>query len=152
MIAKDVHWDVSMAEIWEILEMKNDEFAAVDLDLPVETYANMNRDERYDYAAKYFSSHERVNTFMKLPNQVDLPNRIYKEDLDFWFINNYDRRALKFNLFPEKTDLKNFFDDLKELIAEYEKMGVPKKLVMQTLTESFGHDGAKEGVRGNLIK
>jgi hypothetical protein len=91
MKAVNILWDIDIEEAYERLDELSNEVAAQELDIPLQTYANMTTEERHDWAYDRFH-HNRValDEFMGLPSTIDIPEGLTEiDDISDWVSDEY---------------------------------------------------------------
>ena len=76
----NIQWDVDFEEAWQKLkEMDYDESARI-VGCPIDHWANMETQERYDYAYEYFHCRPgEIIDFLEIPDEVEIPAEIAED-------------------------------------------------------------------------
>ena len=91
MKAKNIHWDIDMECVCDILDEMSAKEAAKALELPYDTYANMTDEEKNDWVYDFFSNRpDALMEFVDLPSEVELPKNLTDEDdISDWLSDEY---------------------------------------------------------------
>lgn len=85
----NISWDYDYEEFWQTLSEKLVEKQAKILDIPYNRYIEMNETEREEYAYDVFRRTPSVaNEVFELPNEVELPNEDWTEELITDYLSN----------------------------------------------------------------
>ena len=81
MKATNIWWSIDFDEVYEKLDEMDNKKAAETLGLLESVYANLNEEERHDYAYDYFR-HRRteLEKFLDLPDEVEIPEDITADE------------------------------------------------------------------------
>jgi len=100
--AKEIEWDIDIADILDRLDEMLYEAAAEALEIPAKQYASMTTAERHDYAYDYFRGQDEAKAgFMGLPTEAKIPDSIAEDDYDAisdWLSDEYGFCHKKFTV------------------------------------------------------
>lgn len=98
MKARNIEWDIDMADVYEVLDNMTDTEVAEILHLPVAKYAVMSIDDRHDLANETFRQNTtELYKLFGLPTEVTVPKYLantadayYEENIANWLSDEFE--------------------------------------------------------------
>ncbi len=89
---KNIKWSIEFDDVLEMIRESPYEKAAKILEIPTQTYINMNDRELSDYVYDWYKKggYDEIRDLLELPTEVEVPEDIMEEDIADYLTDTYD--------------------------------------------------------------